>query len=209
MAFITIRAMPGNLSKKGEVVRVSDTNWFTGGEALPRCLRIEVTGATTADVEHFLGRLNSAVSYTIVNENAARWRVRMKLDSAIVLATGMNNNFKQHIKDFILTNHEGDWTAAQVSQNSAQLTVDIAKGQAFDLTQIKQEVNDEFTDKVEKVLHFQRYFFPDSIVDPRVIQGLIDEAAVANGEGLIPRDFIHSTITKAQALANISDRLSS
>ena len=208
MAFITVRAIPGNVSKKGEVVSLRDDAVFGLKARLPRVLRIEVTGATAAEIDQFLGRLISAVSYSIVFENSAGWRVRMELDQSIIAVTGMDNSFKQSIKSYILDDlHEDKWTATQFSQSPTQLTVDIAKGQTFDLLQIKQDVNTEFKDKLQKVLHFQRYFFPDVIVDPRVTQGLINEEANEDGEGNLPENWTHDTITKAQALAAIVDRL--
>lgn len=208
MAFITVRAIDGNVSKKGEVSSVLPTANFSRGNRLPRVLRMEVTGATVAQIEEWLGRLTAMLNYSIVAENPQRWRVRIELDPAVVAATGITGDFKQSLKSYILDDpHEGNWTATQFSQSPIQLTVNIAKGQTFDLTDIKADVNAWFRDKLETVLHFRRYFFPDSIIDPRVSQGVIDEAVAEDGEGNLPSDFLHDSITKAQALAVIVDRL--
>ena len=208
MAYITVRATPGNVSKKGEVTSVKVAAVFSRKIRLPNSLRVEVTGATAVQIDSFLDNIKSLVSYSTVNENASGWRVKMEMDPAIVTATGMDAAFRQEVKSFILgTDHDGNWDATQFSQTANELVVDIAKEQPFDLPAIKQEVNAWFQDKLQEALHFHRFFFPDSVVDPRVVQGLIDEPLVEDGEGNLPVDWVHFTITKSQAESAIVDRL--
>jgi len=207
MTYINVRAIPGNVSKKGEVVNVSDTAIFGRSARLPKVLRVEVTGATAEQIDHLLNRLKGAVTYTIVSENVNGWRARMEIDPAVIAATGDPGEFKQSIKDYILGEHEGNWVATLHAQTSTSITVDIAKGQTYDLPEIKADVDAVFVDTLQQTYHFQRYYFPDAVVDPRVTQGLIDEAAAELPDGFLPVDWTHFSITKAQALASIVDRL--
>ncbi len=208
MAFVTIRTIDGNVSKKGEVSSILETANFSRANRLPRVLRIEITGATAIQIEAWLGRLKSLIRYSVVSENPQRWRAKMEIDPDVVTATGMDASFKQVLKGYIIDDpHEGNWVATLVNQSATHLACDIAKGQIFDLTQVKGDINNFFVDMLEEVLHFRQFFFSDSVVDPRVIQGAIDEAANEDAEGNLPIDWVHDSITKAQALAVIVDRL--
>ncbi|GAG05175.1 unnamed protein product, partial [marine sediment metagenome] len=64
-----------------------------------------------------------------------------------------------------------------------------------------------FNQETAELLHWRQYYFLDSIVDPRVTQGKIDEAANELPDGNLPADWVHDSITKAQALGVIVDRL--
>ena len=213
MAFTTIRSQPGNVSNKGEVVgKITDSADYSLLTRLPPkgggALRVEVTGATAIEIEEWLGRLQSFVFYTILNENEAGWRAKMEIDPATVAATGMDNTFKLLIKNYILdeTQHP-NWEAIFFDQSGTHLTCDIAKDQTADLPEIKQDIDGFFCDRLEETLHFQQFYFPDSLVNPAVVQGLIDEPLNELPNGDLPPTWTHSQITKAQALANIQDRL--
>ena len=208
MAFINIRAIDGNVSKKGEVSGVLETASFSLANRLPRTLRVEVTGATATEARDWLQRIKSLLEYSTLTQNPQKWRVKMEIDSKVVAATGMDKEFKQKFKDWILNDsHDGNWTATQFDQSIDHLTCNIDKGQTFGLPEIKADVNNYFVDRLEDMLHFRRFFFPDSVVDPRVTQGVIDEAANELPSGDLPEDWVHDTITKAQALSVIEDRL--
>jgi hypothetical protein len=208
MAYITIRAIPGNTSKKGEVVSNRDDAVFGLKARLPRVLRIEITNTTADSVAHFLGRLKGFLFYSVVTENALRWRVKMEVDPVLIAATGIDTTFKQSLKDYILDDpHDGNWIATLQSQSTSDITVNIDKGQTYNLTQIQEDVDAFFKDRLEEQTGFQRYFFSDAIVDPRVTQGLIDEAAAEDGDGNLPENWVHGTFTSVQAIANITDRL--
>jgi len=208
MAFVTIRAIDGNHSKKGEVVHIRDDALYSLKTRLPRALRVEVTGATADQIEEWLMRLKDSVRYSNIAENPAGWREKMEIDPDVAAATGMDKTFKLSLKDWILNDpHGGNWEAIFFSQTIDELVCDIAKGQNFGLPGIKADINKHYIDAYQQILHFQRYFFPDSIVDPRVTQGLIDEAAAELPSGDLPSDWTHDTITKVQGQAAIIDRL--
>jgi len=208
MAFITIRALPGNVSKKGEIVSNRDDANFGLRARLPLVLRAEITGATATEVDQYLDRITSVVQYNTLINDPAGWRVRMQVDQKVIDATGMDTSFKQAIKDYVLNDpHDGNWTATQFAQSPTQLTVDIVKGQTYGLTQIKQDVNSFFNDALAETLHFQQFYYPDSVIDPRVVQGLIDEAANEDINGDLPVDWFHFSVTKSQAISALNDRL--
>lgn len=208
MAFIAVRATDGNTSKKGEVVKVSDAAVFGKAERLPRMLRFEVTGATADQIKRYLGRLRTFVRYSIINENAQGWRARMEVDPNLVAATGADAEFRQEVKDYILfDSHEGNWTASLHSQGATQLTVDIAKGQPYDLGAIKADVSAWFADKLQTTLRFRRYYFPDSWLDPLITDAASAEPLAEDAEGNLPPSWTHGSLTKAAALATIVDRL--
>lgn len=207
MVFLLISAGDGKTLKKGEVIHSRDKDTYGRMERLPANIRLEVTGATMADVAAFMDRWLSSIDYEILAENAAGWRVKMVIDPALVAATGIDNTVRLEIKAFVLGDHDGNWVAEFVNQSSSHLTVDIAKGQVFGLPEIKQDVDLFFCDKLEETSGFKQYHFSDSDVDAVVATGTALEAANEDPDGNITSTLLHQTMTKSQALAVIINRL--
>lgn len=207
MTYLLISVADGKTFKTGEIIHARDNPTYGRRERLPQNIRLEVTGATMADVTAFKDRWLSSINYSVLTQNPARWRVKMEIDPALVTATGINNEVKQAIKAWILGPHEGNWIATLFNQSSTHLTVEIAKGQSFGLLEIKQDVNLYFTDKLEETSGFQQYRFSDADVGFAVTAGTALEAANEDARGNIPATLLHHTMTKAQALTRIENRL--
>lgn len=208
MAYLLVSNNDANQRQRGEIQVAKDTNVWGKAERLPNWIRLEVTGATADQVNQYTENLKGFLMYTIDAENAQGWRVTMTVDQALIDATGIDASFKQDLKDYILNDpHEGNWSASQHAQSPTSLTVDIAKGQPFDLPDIKADVDDYFRDKLETQTGFQRYFFDASTMDAAQSAGETIETNNEDGEGNIPSDLVHFTRTVAQVMSLIQDRL--
>ena len=210
MAYLLINTQDTAKVKRGEVAAAKDTANFGKKERLPNYVRLEVTGATADQVRYFIESWNTVLQYSIVAENAQGWRVAVEIDNHTVNTTGIGAEVKQFMKDWILENpstEHPDWVAALHTVTANKLTVDIAKGQAADLDQIKQEVNDKFNDTSTEMTGFQKYRFSDVDVDFGIAAGTTIEANNEDPQGDIPGNLMHHTMTKTDALNRIIDRL--
>lgn len=206
MAYLLVAATDGKQLKRGEVLLAKDTPVFGKQERLPDWIRLEVTGATAAEVEQFQRQWLTSIRSTIQADNAQGWRVRLELDPVLVAATGINGAFKQELKAFILGPHE-NWSATQVNQSPTHLTVDIPKGGAT-LVQIRAELDSWFIDRLQVQSGFRQYHFNGTDVDWGVAQGTVAEQNAADPEtGDVPPSLMHHSMTKQEVLTRIVNRL--
>jgi hypothetical protein len=171
---------------KGAIASVRDSDvlvdWPWGGrETLPGYIQVEVTDATAAQVRHFLNPIKDDISFEILAQNADGYRIRMSVEPYIA-AQFAERGVRQEIRDFIATEFNGS-VFDYDSVNIEWATFDIPK--PIDLQAAKDLLLDEFRETVDPV----RYYFESSAVDTVVSAG-----------GRV-------TVTKAQALANIVDKL--
>ena len=194
--------------RKGQIQVVKDTLSFGRQERLSSWLRLEISGVTAQEVKDYQNvNVRMFIDKEVVAQSTQGWRVKLTMN-AQAIAIGADGAFNQQLKDYILADpHEGMWMATQVGQTPLSLTVDIAKGQAYDLQQINADFDMFFLDRLEEDTGYKRYYFPNAVVDPAVTAGFALEAANLDEDGYIPRDLLHSSITKAQAVANLVDRL--
>lgn len=208
MAFVSIAATEGGKTyRKGEIISARDNPNFGRRERLPTRLRLEVTGASKQDIWEFMLQWKDSIFYTLEAENAAGWRVKLEIDPVLIAAAGISAEVKQRIKTWLLEDHDGNWVGTQFDQSSTHITLDIAKGQTFGLPEIKADVNAFFEDRLQATSGFHQHHFAEANVDTIVASGTILEAANEDPDGNIPQRLYHRTMTKAEAIAIIVDRL--
>lgn len=183
-AKMLIAAQDLSRNPKGDIIAVlSDGGDFGGKEILPKFIRLIVSDATTAEATAYLTQWGKVFSYSIINENAQGYRIRIEVDPAVISVSGNGAEVNQELKDYVLSGMEQALNVTLHAQDGISITVDVEK--PVDLQRAKLDLNDKFAE----VISTTRYYFDDATVD----------AAIAAGGEF--------TRTKAQVVALLRDKL--
>lgn len=167
--------------KRGYPVVVKDVPCVWGKkEGLPNFVRIRITDATKAQVNHYVAeQWKRLFTYSIVNQNVLGYRIRIEVDPSVISASGLNKEVAKEIRDFIYEEFGG----ILVEHGDDYAVFDVPK--PIDLREAKETLNDF----CEKVIDVRRWYFDDADVDQ-----------VVNAGG-------YMELTKKQVLNRIKDRL--
>lgn len=168
--------------QKGDIKDVRDDDQLAvhpwgALEDLPRSIRVRITNATAAEVEGYLSEMKDVINYELVNSNAQGRRYRLYVHPKILTNGG---SFRAGIRDLLQDEYNATLVSADLPNGEVTLDIPNTDWQAMRV---------DILDKFESVVRRRRYRFTDSAVD----------TAIANNG--------RATITKAQAIANIVDRL--
>lgn len=187
MAELLIAAVDLRTQKKGEVIDtkpsiVDGVPWVWGNkEGLPNFIQLSIPDATREQVYNFLEEWTIKFQHEILNENAAGWRIKISVDSAVISASGVGKNvIKQKMRTYL----EDKWGFVIQGFTAESVTFDVPKPN--DLARLKKEFADAFNTRFDS----RRYYF--SALD-------VDNAVAAGGQ---------MTLTKQQALNTIVDKFS-
>lgn len=168
---------------------------FGASESLPDYVRLRVTGVTKSQLDAWTANWNKTLNYTIVNQNASGWRVRMTVDPTLVSVSGDNQELRAGVKDAI----QHQYGFSIVSFTTTEVVFDIPKGPSdtivtplgtFDtLADLKADWNDKW----EEIHQPRRWYFPTAVMNTI-------EAAITGGA-----DYYETT--KAEAQGYVRDRV--
>jgi hypothetical protein len=149
------------------------------GEGLPDFIQLTISDATLEGVEHFLNDWPLRYTHSIVMQNASGYRLLVEVDPDYISASNVG---KDQIK-----NAMQEW----VSQMGGTVNAFSSNSMTFDIPKPVnlQELKADFDDKFKDVLDIRRYYFGADAVN----------AGIAAGGQI--------TLTKAQALAKLIDKL--
>ena len=165
---------------KGSICLIKDSPAVWGSmEALPDFVVVTISDATADQIIHYTENYKNVIDYALIASNASGRRYSLSVDPKIIELEGEDAGIKQEVRALLVD----DYNAVIVSYDSVTATavVDIPN---TDWALLKADVKDIFEQH-----YIDRYVFSESDVD----------LALSNG-GTV-------TITKAQALARIIDRL--
>ena len=185
--------------QKGDIVSlVTEGGVFGTKEVPPDFVRLEISDATTAQVQQYIEGWTVDFKHTLVSQNVSGWRYRLEVDDIYIDASQrskvmIRQNMIEHIDDAT----SGPWEGcATVSFTPTQLVVDIPKNgiyqtaQSMDNTAYLLALKADFSDIFMESFAIRRYYFLEADVD----------AAYALPNGQV-------TLTTTQALAKIVDKL--
>jgi len=165
---------------RGHIVVIKDTPCAWGKkECLPDYVVIHLTDATREQVDHYMKGWRMRFKYEIVAENDQGYRIKVSADLLNISLSGRGSELRSDMKDYIMA----VWNAQIYSYNNYEVVIDIPK--PVDLQELKTDIWDKFSDKIDKRL----YYFTEAGVD-----------IVVNAGGFME-------ITKQQALNYIRCRL--
>lgn len=181
MADLLISANNMNTQQIGEVVDTKPDGQVWGRkEQPPNYVHLTVTGATRDEVVDYISFWNIRFQHEILVENAQGYRIRTSVDPIYIAASELGKHaMKANMQDWA----QNRWNATVVAFTSDSMTVDIPK--PVDLAAMKLD----FADYFDTTLGPRRYHFSAADVN----------TALANGGKI--------TLTKAQALARVIDKL--
>lgn len=180
---------PGRLMKKGYVAAIRNQSRllihpWASSEGLPKFVTLVISDADRSQVAHFMDNWRIKFLHSIVNENAAGFRVRIEVHPGVVASSGRG---RAKIKAVMQA-----WVAARDGSifafSADGMTVDLPKPQydIVGLVALKSEFEDDFGDELESAV---MYYFTEAEVDSVIAAG-----------GSVTR-------TKAQVLALIKAKL--
>ena len=154
-----------------------------------------ISDATHAEAQHYIEGWVIDFSHTIENQNANFWWITIEVDPAYIDASETSRaELKAGMQDHVTTTEYWEGTSV-VSFTSSSMTVKIPKNGVYQTAEGLSNLDylkllkSDFSDVFKTFLKIRRYHFSGAGVDTVIAQG-----------GSI-------TITKAQALNNIIDRL--
>ncbi len=159
-------------------VKDSPAEWGTK-EGLPNWVKVRITDATKAQVEHYLGEWHKDFVYSIVSEGVFGYRVKVEVDPELISLSGVNKSLSFGLGNYL----RNTWKATLISYSDTEAVIDILK--PVDLQKVKAGMSDLFKSRVST----RRYYFSSADVD----------TAVASG-GLVE-------LTRTQVLSRIKDGL--
>jgi len=182
MAELLISANNANTQQVGEVVDTKPDDHVWGRkEQPPNYVHLTITGAPREQVAEYIGAWNIRFQHEILSEDADNYRIRVSVDPIYISVSESGKHvLKTTMQDWVQSNYNG----MVVSFASDSMTVDIPK--PVDLAEVKLN----FADIFDNVLGPRRYHF--SVADVNT--------AISNGGKI--------TLTKAQALSRVIDKLS-
>ena len=160
------------------VIKDAPCVWGTS-ECPPNWVIIHIVDATRAQCLHYIQKWKKEFSYTIVNENAFGYRIRIEVNSALVSVSGLNKEVRQEVKDYIYTKFGG----SLVDHGADYAIFDVPK--PIDLPQAKVDLNDKFA----TIFSLRRWYFSSADIDTVLAAGGYME------------------LTKKQVLNRVLDRL--
>ena len=185
---ILIAAIDLNVSKKGYPLTLRDLPW-TWGKAHhpPNYVFLRITDAPASQVEHFMKRWHKKFAYDIIAENDQGYRIRVKVDPALVSASNINRDVRVEMKTYI----QRTFGAVIHSYEDFEAVVDVPKpimqnGREVTLAELKADIHDKFAEVFDK----RHFYFSSSDVD----------YALTQPDGRVER-------TKAQVLSMIKNKL--
>jgi hypothetical protein len=185
--------------KKGDIVAlVTEGGDFGTKEVPPDFVRLEISDATTPQVQQFVEQWVVDFKHTIVSENALGWRFRVEVDDAYVDASErskvmIRRRMIEHIDDATSGPWEGCITQ---SFTPTELIVDIPKNGVYQTANSLSDnaylltLKADFSDIFRESVAVRRYYFNEADVDTAY--------NLPNGQ---------VTLTTAQALTKIVDKL--
>ena len=179
-AEILIHALTHGPFLKGSVCLIKDSPAIWGSkEAPPDFVVVIISDATVDQVVHFTENYKNVIEYTLLNSNELGRRYSMSVDPKIIELEGEEAGIKQEVRNLLVN----DYSATIVSYNPVT-AVAVADIPNTDWAALAANIKDIFEQH-----YIDRYVFSEADVD----------TALASG-GTV-------TITKAQALDRIIDRL--
>ena len=185
--------------QKSDIVSlVTDGGVFGTKEVPPDLVRLEISDATTAQVQQYIEGWTVDFKHTLVSQTGSGWRYQVEVDDIYIDTSQrsrvmIRQNMIEHIDDAT----SGPWEGcATVSFTPTQLVVDIPKNgiyqtaQSMNNTAYLQALKADFSDIFMESFAIRRYYFLEADVDTAY--------ALPNGQ---------VTLTTAQALAKIVDKL--
>jgi hypothetical protein len=181
MAELLISANNANTQQIGEVVDTKPDGHIWGTrEQPPNYVHLTVTGATRDQVRRYIDGWNIRFQHDILAETAVGYRIRVSVDPAAISASDVGSSeLKLEMQTWVADSYGALVTAFTPDS----MTVDVPK--PADLAKLKSDFADVFDD----VLAIRRYRFSEADVN----------TALGNGGKI--------TLTKAQALARVIDKL--
>lgn len=178
---ISVAAIDGNVTKKGDICSVHSPAWGWGkNDQPPKRIRVTISDSSKSQVLHYLDHWEIKFQHEIKNETVEGYRIELKVDPAVISTSEIGKNqIKTKMVDWFYNNYN----AQTVSFSSNSYLVDIPK--PVDLVDLKKNFADIFNARFA----VRRYHFSEADVDTIIGMG-----------GFI-------TITKAQALNYIKDKL--
>ena len=154
-----------------------------------------ISDASHAEAQHYIEGWEIDFSHTLDNQNNNFWWVIIEVDPAYIDASETSKTeLKTSMQDHVVNSKY--WAGSSVvSFTSSSMTVKIPKGGTYQTAEGLSNLDylkllkSDFSDIFKTFLKIRRYHFSEADVDNVIAQG---------GE---------ITITKAQALNNIIDRL--
>ena len=186
--------------QKGDIVSiVTDGGVFGTKEVPPDFVRLEISDATTAQVQQYVENWTVDFKHTLVSQNGSGWRYRVEVDDVYVDVSErskvmIRQNMIEHIDDATSGLWEGCVT---VSFTPIELVVDIPKNGVYQTANSLANsayllaLKSDFSDIFREAVAIRRHYFLEADVDAAYV--------LPNGQ---------VTLTTAQALTKIVDKLS-
>jgi len=185
---------------KGDIVSlVTEGGVFGAKEVPPDFIRLEISDATTAQVQQYVEGWMVDFKHTLVTQNASGWRYRLEVDDVYVDASERSKvMIRQSMINHIDGATTGPWEGCvTVSFTPTELVVDIPKNGIYQTANVLTDnayllaLKSDFSDIFQEAIAVRRYYFLEADVDTAY--------ALPNGQ---------VTLTTAQALTKIVDKLS-
>ena len=185
--------------QKGDIVSlVTESGVFGTKEVPPDFVRLEISDATTAQVQQYISGWTIDFKHTLVSENGLGWRYNIVVDDVYVDVSERSKVvIRQAMIEHIDDATSGPWEGcATVSFTPTELVMDIPKNGIYQTANSLTdnayllELKADFSDIFKESIAVRRYYFTHSDVDTAY--------NLPNGQ---------VTMTTATALTKIVDKL--
>lgn len=184
---------------KGDIVSiVTEGGVFGAKEVPPDFVRLEISDASTSQVQQYVEQWYVDFKHTLVSENELGWRYNVVVDDVYVDASERSKvMIRQNMIEHIDEATSGPWEGcATVNFTPTELVVDIPKDGIYQTANSLSdndyllELKADFSDIFRESVAVRRYYFKESDVDTAY--------NMPNGQ---------VTMTTATALTKIVDKL--
>lgn len=193
------KELKGAYSKGDVIALVPDGGDWGAREVPPNFVRLTISDATIEEAYQYISGWKLKFVFTLVNENAQGWRYRVEVDPTVISASEVGKSELKSDMQSLIDNAAADsiWDGCQtVSFFSNGWAVDIPKNGTYQTAtgatnqEYLKALRDDVVDKFTAAVRLSRYYFAEADV----------ELALTKFNGEV-------TITKAQALSKIKDKL--
>ncbi len=181
---------------KGSIICIVTGDKPFGPNTETKFVQLTISDATREEAHKYVDHWVVDFSHTLINENASGWRFRIEVDPIYVSVSNVGKDvMKAKMQDFV-TRTGSEWEGCVVQNfTTSSMTVRVPKNGVWQTAKSLSDIDylkalkRDFSDIFRTTLRIDRYHFAEADVD----------AAITAGR--------QATITKAQALSKLIDRL--
>lgn len=180
---LLIRATSSAVRFKGDPQEVRDdadliNRPWGGREGPPEFVILHITDATAAQIQGYMDAIVNTLTYTIQDENANGWRIRIDVNPAIPRDYGIDKGVRNDLRDMLVDDWGGQvFDYDNVNHEYAMMDfpkplMHIPTSEEKTLLDIKADVHDKYETQVFR----RRYYFSEADVDQVLgLGGYVDQ----------------------------------